>query len=138
MLKTHTIEQTVRYVETDRMGVVHHSTYLYWFEIGRTGLLAHVGYPYHELERSGTLFPVTEYACRMVGSSDYGDTVEVETSIDFLRSRGVVFAYKVFNRGELIATGVTRHVPVDANHKVRRMPEALVRALSDYVKPDAG
>lgn len=129
----------MRYVETDRMGVVHHSTYLFWFEIGRTSLLAHVGFPYHELELSGTLFPVVEYACRMVGSSDYGDTVQIETSIDHLRSRSVVFAYNIINRGEIIARGLSKHVPVDAEHKVRRLPEALVRALGPYVKaePDA-
>jgi acyl-CoA thioester hydrolase len=136
-LKTHTIEQTVRYVETDRMGVVHHSTYLYWFEIGRTSLLAHVGFPYHELERSGTLFPVVEYSCRLVGSSDYGDTVQIETSIGYLRSRSVVFAYNVINNGEIIATGTTKHVPVNADHKVQRMPEELVRALAPYAKVEA-
>ncbi|NFD92476.1 acyl-CoA thioesterase, partial [Clostridium botulinum] len=29
-------ETTVRYVETDQMGVVHHSNYYPWFEMGRT------------------------------------------------------------------------------------------------------
>lgn len=29
----------VRYLETDRMGFVHHSVYLAWFEVGRTEFL---------------------------------------------------------------------------------------------------
>jgi acyl-CoA thioester hydrolase len=132
-MKAHRIEQAVRYVETDRMKVVHHSTYLYWFEIGRTALLEEAGYPYHELERSGTLFPVVEYACRMAGSADYGDRVQVETTVAALRSRSVAFTYKVFNRGELIATGTTKHVSVDANHKTHRMSDALIKALETYV-----
>ena len=30
---------TVRYAETDMMGIVYHANYLPWFEIGRTTLL---------------------------------------------------------------------------------------------------
>lgn len=30
----------VRYVETDMMGVVHHSNYFRWFEMGACGLAA--------------------------------------------------------------------------------------------------
>ncbi len=91
-MRIHTVEERVRYVETDRMQVVHHSTYLYWFEIGRTGLLASAGYPYHELEIAGTRFPVVEYSCRLVGAADYGDAVRIETHISALRSRSVVFS----------------------------------------------
>ena len=29
----------VRYVETDQMGVVYHSNFLIWFEVGRVELL---------------------------------------------------------------------------------------------------
>ena len=133
-MKTHTIELAVRYAETDRMKVTHHSTYLLWFELGRTGLLAAAGYPYHELERSGTLFPVIEYTCRMVGSSDYGDTVSVETTVASLRSRQVVFGYRVVNRGEVIATGTTTHVPMDEDRHARRMPDELMKALGPYVR----
>ncbi|MFQ5511480.1 MAG: acyl-CoA thioesterase [Candidatus Krumholzibacteriia bacterium] len=135
-MKTHSTEQAVRYGETDRMRVVHHSTYLAWFEVGRTSLLAAAGHPYHELEASGTLFPVIEYGCRLIGAADYGDTVRVETSIESLRSRTVVFAYRAFNGGELIATGTSKHIAVDANHKPRRMDTSLVEALRDYVKSD--
>lgn len=135
-MKKHTIEEQVRYAETDRMRVVHHSAYLYWLEIGRTSLLADAGYPYHELEASGVLFPVIEYQCRLVGSADYGDRVRVDTCIESLRSRTVRFAYEIHNRGTLIATAMTMHVAVDHNHKPRRMPESLVDALLPYLRRD--
>jgi acyl-CoA thioester hydrolase len=132
-MTTHTIEQTVRYAETDRMKVVHHSTYLLWYEVARTSLLAAVGFPYHELELSGTLFPVIEYQCSLVGSADYGDSVRIETTIESLRSRTVVFSYRVIRGGELIATGQTKHVAVDGEHKPRRMANSLLAALKPYV-----
>jgi acyl-CoA thioester hydrolase len=135
-MKTHTTEQVVRYAETDRMQVVHHSTYLLWFEIGRTGLLAEAGFPYHELEENGMLYPVLEFSCRMVGSVDYGDTVTIETRVAEVRSRAVGFEYTVTNNGRLIATGMTRHVSSDANLKPRRMADELIAGLERYLTRD--
>jgi acyl-CoA thioester hydrolase len=133
-MKIHTVEQFVRYAETDRMRVVHHSTYLLWFEVGRTGLLASAGFPYHELEAGGTLFPVIEFSCRFTGSADYGDNVRIDTHISSLRNRSVVFSYEVINKGTVIATGTTKHVAVDQNQKLKRLPDALCKALEDYVE----
>ena len=137
-MKVHTTEERVRYVETDRMQVVHHSTYLYWFEIGRTGLLASAGYPYHELEMTGTRFPVVEYSCRLAGAADYGDTIRVDTHISDLRSRSVVFSYVVFNGDERIATGTTKHIAIDVNKKPRRLEPALFEALEEYAGVNTG
>jgi acyl-CoA thioester hydrolase len=132
-MKAHTIEQAVRYAETDRMRVVHHSTYLLWFELGRTALLAAAGFPYAELEASGTLFPVVMFACRLSGSADYGDTVKIETRVANLRSRSVEFSYKILNGGKVIATGMTRHVAVDPSLNAKRLPDDLLGALAVYV-----
>lgn len=132
-MTTHTTEQQVRYAETDAMGIVHHSTYLLWYEVGRTSLLEAVGFPYHELERSGTLFPVIEYGCRLIGSCVYGDIVRIETTVERLRSRTVAFAYRVLLGDALIATGMSKHVAVDGNHKPHRMSDSLIAALQDYV-----
>ncbi len=35
-MEWHEIEVRVRYAETDQMGIVHHSNYLVWFELGRS------------------------------------------------------------------------------------------------------
>ena len=51
---------TVRYAETDMMGIVYHGSYLPWFEVGRTTLLKESGLPYRELEAQGFLLPVIE------------------------------------------------------------------------------
>jgi len=41
---------TVRYVETDKMGIAHHSNYYIWFEVGRTELIKHCGIGYGKME----------------------------------------------------------------------------------------
>ena len=37
---------TIRYGETDMMGVVYHANYLLYFEDARTAFLEAIGYPY--------------------------------------------------------------------------------------------
>ena len=47
------INVRVRYAETDQMGVVYHSNYLVYFEIGRTEMMRNSGISYAELEERG-------------------------------------------------------------------------------------
>ena len=43
----------VRYAETDAMGIVHHASYVVWFEEGRSTYARARGGDYAEFERSG-------------------------------------------------------------------------------------
>src|SRR5262245_12003417 len=111
-MRAHVETISVRYAETDRMGVAHHSSYLLWFEIGRTGLLRAAGHAYRELESRGILLPVVEYGARFMQSADYDDVLRIETTVREMRSRVVTFDYRAVRNGEAIADGFTRHVCV--------------------------
>ena len=50
----------VRYCETDRMGVVHHSRYFPWFEVGRTEFFKQSGTSYDQIEQMGVLLPLVD------------------------------------------------------------------------------
>jgi acyl-CoA thioester hydrolase len=117
------------------MGVAHHSSYLLWFELARTGLLREAGHAYRDLEANGIRLPVLEYGCKFLKSADYDDTLRIETRIKDLRSRTVIFLYTVFRGDELLAEGFTYHVCVDDKFKTRRFPEDVVKAMETY---DAG
>ncbi|MCP4379193.1 MAG: acyl-CoA thioesterase, partial [bacterium] len=56
MINSHEIEIRVRYPEVDRSGVVHHSRYWVYFEMGRTELLRAQGVDYRDLEDQDILF----------------------------------------------------------------------------------
>ena len=72
----------VRYAETDAMGVVHHATYLVYFEEGRSQYMRDIGSDYANMEASGYQLPVTEIGVRYVGSLRYGERVKIRTWID--------------------------------------------------------
>ena len=81
----------VRYAETDAMGVVHHSRYLPWMELGRTELLRQIGCSYRQTEESGYFFPIIEVDCRYHSPARYDDLVSVETTIKEIRPPYIEF-----------------------------------------------
>jgi acyl-CoA thioester hydrolase len=136
-MRMHVETIVVRYAETDRMGVAHHSSYLLWFELGRTGLLREAGHAYRDLEARGVLLPVIEYGARFLKGADYDDHLGIETTIRSIQSRAVTFDYRVRKGTEIIATGFTRHVCVDAARRPRRFPSEVIAATTPFVRdPD--
>jgi acyl-CoA thioester hydrolase len=125
----------VRYAETDRMGVAHHSSYLLWFEIARTGLLRAAGHAYRELEARGVLLPVVEFGCRFLKSADYDDTLSIEATVRELKSRAVTFDYRVRRGEETVAEGFTRHVCADPDNHPRRFPDDVRDAVMTFFPP---
>jgi acyl-CoA thioester hydrolase len=121
-----TTEIEVRYAETDQMGVVHHANYVVWFELARTHLCALSGYRYADIEKLGYLLMVTGVEVSYRRPARYGETVAVTCWGERLLSRGVRFAYEVRHAGELLATGATDHVWVEAaTGRPCRTPEAV-------------
>ncbi|HDK7162784.1 TPA: acyl-CoA thioesterase [Clostridium botulinum] len=110
-------ETTVRYVETDQMGVVHHSNYYPWFEMGRTEFTKATGMKYTDIENIGVMMPLTESCCKYIKPAKYEDEIIIETSIEKLTPVKIIFSYKVIKRenNELLAKGNTTQAFVDKN-----------------------
>ena len=101
----------VRYCETDRMGIVHHSRYYPWFEIGRNDFFKRSGMPYDKVEKEGILLPLIESHCNYHHGAQYGDTVIVKTSLSELSPAKIKYSYRVLREsdGILLAEGYTVH-----------------------------
>ncbi|NFI68194.1 acyl-CoA thioesterase [Clostridium botulinum] len=110
-------ETTVRYVETDQMGVVHHSNYYPWFEMGRTEFTKATGMKYTDIENIGVMMPLTEIYCKYIKPAKYEDEIIIETSIEKLTPVKIIFSYKVIKKenNELLAKGDTTQAFVDKN-----------------------
>ena len=121
-----TTDVEVRYAETDQMGVVHHANYVIWFELARTRLCAASGFHYADIEKMGYLLMVTGVEVSYRRPARYGDRVRVVCWNDRLGTRGLRFVYEVRKGDELLATGTTEHVWVEAaTGRPCRTPEAL-------------
>ncbi len=129
----------MRYVETDQMGVVHHSNYIAWFEIARTKLCEATGFHYSEIEELGYLLMVTGVRVKYRQGARYGDTVQVTAHIDRLWSRGVHYAYEVRRGDAVLATGTTEHVWIDRDtRKPTRLRADLKAGMERLAGQDRG
>lgn len=111
-----TTEITVRYAETDCMGVVHHAVYPVWFEMARTDYIESIGISYAEMERRGIMLPVAELTCRYIKSAKYPDRLDVTARVTRLSPARIEFAYTVTPRGsdDVLTTGTSMHAFVDS------------------------
>lgn len=125
------VDIEVRFAETDQMGVVHHGSYVIWFEVGRVAWMKAAGMPYVEVANSGYNFAVTGIHAAYRASCRFGDPIQVITRLAKLRSRQVEFSYEVRNTADqsLLATGSSEHICVDATGKMTKMPTAIYERL---------
>lgn len=111
------------------MGVVYHTNYLIWCEMGRTDFIRQRGMSYAEIERSGTLLAVSDLTARFLGAARYEQIIRVTTSLTAVQSRSIVFEYLVSNAetGAKLVTARTALVSVDATGRPRAMPAEIRR-----------
>lgn len=116
----------VRYAETDQMGVVYHSNYIVWFEVGRVEMLRALGFTYREMEKQdGTHIAVVEARCRFKAPALYDDSIIVRTRLLNVRDSLLHFGYEILRDGDnlLLAEGETVHLVVDAAFKRMPLPD---------------
>lgn len=105
----------VRYAETDKMGIVHHSVYPIWFELARTDLSKQAGFPYSKMEECGLMTPLIELNCKYYSPAYYDDELIVTATVSKLTPARVVFSYEVYrdDMEKPLCTGYTVHAIVN-------------------------
>lgn len=129
-IQSHTTSIVPRYVETDRGGVVHHSVYPVWFEMGRTELLRVNGLAYKDLEEAGVFFVVAELHINYRQPARYDEKLQLETSCSKVTASKVEHTYKLTRTsdGGLLAEGASVLACVNGDGKIRRIPEFMYPA----------
>jgi acyl-CoA thioester hydrolase len=124
------IEIRVRYAEVDRMGVVHHSHYWVYFEMGRTELLRRQDIAYADLEREGVLFVVVKCMARFLAPARYDEALRLTTRITRMRAARIDHAYELRRAGDgqLLCTAETTLACVDPDGGVIPIPERIRQA----------
>lgn len=129
---------TVRYAETDMMGIVHHSRYYPWFEVARTDFIKKTGVSYSGMEKMGIQLPLVETHARYLHGLRYEDEVLVTAELAEMKAAKCRFEYKVYKLPEkqLMSEGYTVHGFVDDNfapmNLKKRFPEIWGK-LSDLM-----
>ena len=115
----------VRYCECDPMGVVHHTAYPVWFEMGRTELLRGTGRTYRDMEQAGVFLAVVRMQVTYRRPARYDDLLRLETTLTDVGHVKIEHAYQLFRGDELLCTGATTLACLDREGKARALPEGL-------------
>jgi acyl-CoA thioester hydrolase len=128
MLTEHQITFRVRYPECDAMGVLHHSRFFQYFEMGRIELLRANAISYAQLEASGVLFVVVKVECRYKAPARFDDELTLTTRLKRLTHVRLDHEY-VLKRGHtVIAEAVTTVACVEKDGTLRQIPEHILPA----------
>lgn len=122
----------VRYAETDKMGIVHHSNFYIWFELGRSEFCRSRGFSYRDMEdKDGAMLVVAESLCRYKSPAFYEDELTIRTQIARIRSRSISFIYQIYRASDetILAEGETLHIVTDLDKTIRTLPETYKKML---------
>ncbi len=122
----------VKYYETDKMGITHHSNYVRWMEEARIDFLEKIGFGYRKLEEDGIISPVTGVECEYKASTVFDDNVRIEVNVEEFRGVRLTMKYvmRKLPNEEVVLTGRTKHCFVDHNGR----PIILERSFPDFAK----
>ena len=125
----------VRYAETDQMGVVYHSNYLIWFEVGRVELIRQLGLNYKQMEEEGCGIAVVDVHVRYKAPARYDDELMIETRLLAARGAVVKFGYRILRitDGLLLCEGETMHVVVGMDMKKRSLPPKYAERFAAHL-----
>jgi acyl-CoA thioester hydrolase len=117
------------------MGVVYHTNYLVWCEVGRTDYIRSLGTPYARLEQEGVALAVAEATLRCHAPARYDDPIRIETVLSGVKSRTITFEYLVKHgeTGERLASARTVLVSLDRAGRVTALPPDLRDRLAGAV-----
>ena len=123
----------VRYAETDKMGVVYHSNFIVWFEVGRVEMLRQLGFRYRDMEREDDChIAVADVRVRYKAPARYDDEITIRTRLKNVRDSLLQFGYEIVRveDGTLLAEGETTHIVVDSKFEKSALPQKYLKAFA--------
>ena len=114
-----TYTHKTQYYETDKMGIIHHSNYIRWFEEARIAFMDEKGYPYTRLESEGIIIPVLTAECEYRKMIHFGDTARIEVELEKFNGIKMFIGYRIYIEGsdEICTVGHTSHCFLDKNNR---------------------
>jgi acyl-CoA thioester hydrolase len=135
VLSVHNLTKVrVLFADTDAMGVVYHTNYIKWFELGRNELMRQLGVPYTELSKLGLDLPLINISCEYLKFAVYDQLLTIETEFDYIKKARVRFNSRIWDerKDNLLAEGYTVHVCINKEGKLRRIPHLLLELIEKY------
>ena len=123
--REHTLSIRVRYPEVDAMGILHHSRYLQYFEMGRVELLRSMGHSYADLEKAGIFFAVVKVEVRYRAPARYDEELTLKTKITKQPTVRIDHEYQLHRGKILLAEASSTIACVNREGELEPIPDFL-------------
>ena len=137
MTKRFTIEEHVRWSDTDRAGIIYYGQFLRFFEIAETELFRAVGLPYAEVfDRFDIWLPRVQIHFDFRKPLVLDDLIEVSAYVGRFGNKSLTLRFEVNKKGEtdLVAEGhVVLACVSRSSFKSVSVPSEITNALKPYL-----
>ena len=89
------------------MGLVHHGSYINYFEEARISWISNLGFSYSEMEKSGIILPVSKLNVSYLSPAYFDDDLVVNVELAELPTSRLIFNYTIKNKDEVVVKGAT-------------------------------
>jgi len=125
-----------RYQETDQMGIIHHSVYPIWYEMGRVKFCETIGLPFHVIEEKGIRLAMYHMTCTYLKPTLFGQQYTLEIRLTSLSKVRLIFNYQLFDQShDLVHEGHTELIWLNRDLKPTNVyksnPEIYERFLEE-------
>ena len=122
-------EHKIKYYETDKMGITHHSNYIRIMEEARVEWLENIGCSYKKCEEMGIVSPVLSINCQYKHHTTFDDVIAIKVCLKKYNGLRLTVGYEMMKNNEIVAMGESEHCFVSVNG----MP---IRLKKDYPEMD--
>ncbi len=130
----HRCRVRIRFGDTDPYGIVYFVSYFRYIHRAIEEFLRSRGLAPEETFKNtaeGFGLPIVEASCRFRRPAKYGEVLRVETRIQELRTKAVIFSFEFYPEtgSELMASGAATLVAIGADWRARDLPAGVRTAL---------
>jgi acyl-CoA thioester hydrolase len=132
--RVHHTQIRVRFGDTDPYGIVYFVSYFRYCHRAIEEYLRDVGLPPEETFKNvqeGFGLPIVEAWGRFRRPSRYGDLLRVETRIQELRAKAIIFRFEFYPETgrDLLAEGTATLVVIGPDWRAKELPGKVMKAL---------
>lgn len=135
-----TIGRQIRFHHCDPAGIIFYPQFFYLLHEAKEDFLAHIGFPQHEMIRSGFGTPIVDIKTSFLGMCRYGDDITISLTISKIGNSSLGMDYEIHSAGKpgdatgalkLRATSVLVYSGLE-DGKPLRIPDDLRAAMLPY------
>ncbi|MEI8328379.1 MAG: thioesterase family protein [Chlamydiia bacterium] len=120
---------TTRYVETAQDGIIHHSSYIVYYEAARIAYLSSLGFDINAIEQASILCPVVSLEAHYVKPLRSLEDIVVEVGVDSFSKVRFRIAHQIYRGVEKVAYAISSHCFINNDFKPIPIPEQLITSF---------